>query len=329
MVAIMAETSLDESESKPTDDIPLPEFLRMVAAVTILVSSLLAVEIVYRWFVAPANSLLPIQLAEAAIWSSLSNLIWPGSTELVMHSSGVMTQVNLNHPNFYSGEIWLYVSDECAGVHEIVFLSSMILLTPGVSLRRKGKHIAIASTIILSLNMLRLLLLFPLAVRGCASSPGQWGCDAPLWIFHEFILRHGFLIALVVGWTIWFQMIGGRSRVAGFWRRLPTFSGLSLAFQPFGVIIPPRGHRPNWRSPMIVMGLIMAAWMVSITSSDAHATSEASAEACEGDRTTRCSNLIDTWEDKSGRVLRGSLIAIGMVIAPLLSIEARWSEEEE
>ncbi len=325
----MAESSVGHDSMTEDDDIPLPEFLRMVAAVVLLVATLIFVEIIYRWLVKPANTLLPLQLLEAWIWTSLSNLFWPGSAELVQHSSGVLTQVDLIHPTFYDGHIPLYVSDECAGVHEIVFLGAMILLTPGLRLRDKMRHVGIAAAIILTLNMCRLLVLHPLAVRGCADSAGLWGCDAPLWRFHEFILSYGFLIALVVGWTIWFRLSGGQRAVARFWKRLPDFRGISVrSVEPTSLVKTENGSSSR-RLPIVAMGATMAVWMVIIVTSQSYADTQALAAGCGSDYTTRCSNIIDAARDSAGRVWRGALLSFVLMIAPLLRLETRWSDEED
>ena len=50
---------------------------------------------------------------------------------------------HINHPDFYYGEIRLYVSDECAGVHEMLFISVLIMMTTGFStLRIKSALVA-------------------------------------------------------------------------------------------------------------------------------------------------------------------------------------------
>ena len=311
------------------DDIPLPEFMRMVGAVIVLVGMLIFVELGYRWLVKPANTLLPLQLIEAWVWTFLSNIFWPGSAELVYHSSGVPTQVNLIHSSFYGGFIPLYVSDECAGIHEIVFLGAMMLLTPGLSMRDKTRHLLIAAGIILALNMGRLIVLYPLAIQGCVDAPGQWGCDAPLWRFHEFILRNGFLIALVVGWSFWFRVSGGQKAVAGFWKRLPAFRGISMTTLSGGDLMNGASGRTTWRIPTMVMGAALVVWMFSIFSSQSFAEVQALGDGCGDDYTTRCTNLIKKAQDSAGRVIRGVLIGFVMMVAPLIRLCVEWADEEE
>ena len=50
---------------KGADDIPVPELMRMLGSVFILIVVLLFGEILFRWLIEPANTLLPLQLLEA------------------------------------------------------------------------------------------------------------------------------------------------------------------------------------------------------------------------------------------------------------------------
>ena len=51
----------------------------------------------------------------------------------------------------------LRVSDECAGVHEMIFISVLIMMTTGVPQRLRIKSAAIACGIVYVLNIVRLL----------------------------------------------------------------------------------------------------------------------------------------------------------------------------
>ena len=80
---------------KGANDIPVPELMRMLGSVFILIVVLLFGEILFRWLIEPANTLLPLQLLEAWLWSTISNIIWPGSTELVAHQTGPVSYTHL------------------------------------------------------------------------------------------------------------------------------------------------------------------------------------------------------------------------------------------
>ncbi len=62
--------------------------------------------------------LVPLQVALAWLWTGISNLLWPGSAELVFHGpSQSWTGVNLIGSGFDYGEEPLYTDAECAGIH--------------------------------------------------------------------------------------------------------------------------------------------------------------------------------------------------------------------
>ena len=310
-----------EAVGRPSEDIPLPELLRMIGAVLGLVIILLLGEILFRWFIEPANTLLPLQLLEAWLWSSISELIWHGSTDLVAHSTGPLTQVNLIHPDFVDGYIPLYVSDECAGIHEFLFLSMMVMLTPAFDFRTKMRHLSYAAIILFLLNMVRLIVLYPLAVNGCEGTAGMVvGCDAGLYKFHDFVLRYGSLIVLVVGWTFWFNLTGARSEVRRFWKRIPSLQGIRADVQLENL----REDAPRVAalSGFVFLGL-WGSWIM-LTGGDASA-----ADACEGIISATCDRVTTEHHDAIGRGLRLLLISVGMGALTLTRPRFAWAEEEE
>ena len=83
--------------------------------------ALLFVEAIYWFITQPSNTLVPIQITEAWIWSGLTNIIYGEGTATLTTNNGWMTQVNLSNENFPGilDTVALYVSDECAGIHEM------------------------------------------------------------------------------------------------------------------------------------------------------------------------------------------------------------------
>ena len=307
--------------SRPSDDIPLSEFLRMIGAVIGLILILLLGEIIFRWFIEPANTLLPLQLVEAWLWSAISNLIWQGSTEVVAHSTGPMTQVNLFHTDFVDGYIPLYVSDECAGLHEFLFLSMMVLLTPAFDLRTKFRHLSYAAVILFLLNMVRLIVLYPLAVNGCQGTGGSVvGCDAILFQFHDFVLRYGSLIVLVIGWTIWFNLTGARSEVRQFWKRLSSLQGIHADMQLETL-------REDAPRVAVLSGLVFigfwGSWIM-VTGGDASAV-----EACEGIISATCVRVVTEHQDAVGRGLRLFLLSASLTMFVISRPRFSWAKGEE
>jgi hypothetical protein len=117
----------------------------------------------------------------------------------------------------------------------MLFIGLLIWLTPYIPSRLKLISFYWMCLIIFILNLVRLLLLYPIAANGCADYPGIIGCADPMWEFHYFILSWGFLIVLVGGWLIWFMAINGAERISKGRSKLP----------------PPRWiPRLQWRNPL-------------------------------------------------------------------------------
>jgi len=57
--------------------------------------ALLFIEAVYWFITQPSNTLVPIQISEAWIWSELTNIIYGEVTATLTTNKGWMTQVNL------------------------------------------------------------------------------------------------------------------------------------------------------------------------------------------------------------------------------------------
>ena len=314
---------MGESSGKVSDDIPFPEFIRMLGAVFVLVAVLLFGEVLFRWFIEPANTLLPIQLIEAWLWSNISNLIWPGSAELVAHQTGPMTQVNLLHPTFYGGVVPLYVSDECTGLHELFFLGMMMLLTPSFDLKTKFKHLGIASLIIFLLNLVRLVVLYPLAISGCdGMNAGIFGCESPLFEFHDFVLRYGSLIVLVIGWTIWFNITDARKGVSEFWNRLSHLRGISFHSSLEGL-----NSNPTRVASIYSSLVLVAISIISYLSTIMKDTS--SVDACADTISATCNRITTEYEDAIGINLRLFLIGLTILMFAWMQPRLNWLDEEE
>ena len=310
-----------ESLGKSSDDIPISELMRMLGSVFVLVVVLLFGEVLFRWMIEPANTLLPLQIVEAWLWSTISNIIWPGSAELVAHQTGPMTQVNLLHPTFYSGVVPLYVSDECTGLHELFFLGMMMLLTPSFDLKTKMKHLGIASAVIFFLNMIRLIVLYPLAVSGCGGlNGGDFGCEEPLFIFHNFVLEYGSLIVLVIGWTIWFNLTNARAGVSRFWDKVPQFGGIRFDSSLKG--LDTDTSRVAWLSVSSI--LCISGFWIYISVGDS-----SSVDSCADIISAACTRIITEYEDAKGRGLRLFLIGASILLLSWIRPQLNWNEEEE
>jgi exosortase/archaeosortase family protein len=189
------------------EDISWGEFGKLAQAYLRIPLALLLVEVFYWFITQPANTLGLIQESEAWIWYQLTELIYgPGAATLSEHN-GWTTLVTLRHPDFWADQIRLYVSDECAGVHEMLFITVLIMMTSGVPQRLRIKSAVVACGIIYVLNIVRLLLLYPLAVSGCVENPNLMYCEAPMHEFHIFVYKWGFMIILILMWLAWFKWV--------------------------------------------------------------------------------------------------------------------------
>ena len=78
------------------DDLSWSEVGEMAYGYLRIPMALILVQVVYWWATEPDASLEPLQVLLAWLWTGCSNLIWPGSAELVFHGpSQSWTGVNL------------------------------------------------------------------------------------------------------------------------------------------------------------------------------------------------------------------------------------------
>ena len=176
--------------------------------------ALVLVEAFYWFLTMPSDTLAVIQVTEAWIWNELTNLIYGEGSAVISHHNGWLTRIDLLHPNFPGpyDSVGLYVSDECAGVHEMIFLSTLVMMTDGVPQRDKLKAVGVMCAIVYVLNVLRLVVFYPIAVDACMETPNVQACLTPMWQWHEAVYTWGFLAVLVVMWLVWFLRFGGPAR---------------------------------------------------------------------------------------------------------------------
>mgnify|MGYP001422553138 FL=1 len=176
--------------------------------------ALLAVEALYWFITQPSDTLAFIQVTEAYIWNEVTQLMFGESASTLSSHSGWMTRIDFYHESFPGqfNSVGLYVSDECAGIHEMIFISTLILMTDGVSQRQRFKAVGVMCALVYVLNIVRLVAFYPIAVDGCLANPDQAGCLNNMWEYHNFVYKWGFLIVLLLMWLVWFRYIGAGSR---------------------------------------------------------------------------------------------------------------------
>ena len=287
---------------------------------------LVFVELFYRFITWPRDTLAWVQVVEAHIWHWTNILIFGDASSSLGSYNGWKTKVTLYNPNFPaidSNEIVLYVSDECAGIHEILFLATLVYLTPGITRKMKIRAIGWMSAAVFALNLIRLIMLYPIAVWGCTDTSQVANCHIPMWDFHHFVQEWGYLIILVTLWTLWFFAIDGPSKISTKQTQLSTYS---LGF---------REKINNYNLSMILVSVILC--LVAINSviydEDTQIAKE-QVEFCNSlttdERLSSCNTAENKWEQTKGKAT--SLITISMLLGGYNSLEAKQvikNQEEE
>lgn len=274
--------------------------------------ALLFVEALYWFITQPSNTLVPIQISEAWIWSELTNIIYGEGTATLTTNNGWMTQVNLQNESFPGmlDTVALYVSDECAGVHEMLFISTLIIMTDGVSQKMKLRSIGVICSIVYVLNIARLILFYPIAVDSCSADPNNPACLNPVWQYHEAIYNWGFLLVLVIIWLIWFWLIRGPEKGAKSTKGTDSYQ-ISL--------------RKSWqRIHFVILGFVMLMLIssaYSITTNTEAMQAKETLEFCSYSNiaTNQCMAAQNTWDNAISTAW--SLAGIGLLIAAAVAVQ--------
>jgi exosortase/archaeosortase family protein len=305
-------------------DVSWSEIAAKVKIIGTVVALLIGAELFYRWMTQPEDSFSLYQEFITWIWYNLHSLIFGADSISMTTKNGLDTVVILSHPSISGSEMSpLWVSDECVGIHEIAFVSFMIIMTPGITRNNKLRGIVSISLVLSILNIVRLLVLYPLAVNGCKDSPGDFGCWAPVWEFHEFMLKSGFMLVILIGWTAWYLIVGGPAKT----RDIRDIS--SLITLP--TEIKQRQPLPQWSIAVLLMAAVIASSAVYTLSFDSEAEKERlEAEGCEGIVSAICGEEIREWDNISGKAWR-TLLVSGVVSAIAIT-KVEWNskvDEEE
>ena len=282
--------------------------------------ALLLVEAFYWFITQPTNTLGLIQESEAWIWYHLTELIYgPGSATLSEYN-GWTTLVTLKHPDFWADQIRLYVSDECAGVHEMIFISVLIMMTTGVPQRLRIKSALVACGVVYVLNIIRLVVLYPLAISGCVENPNMLGCEQPMHDFHAFVYQWGFLIVLVIMWLIWFKWVNAGDLI----RKENEAGKDKWTFV----------YRKKWsnlnKSVIVIAFLLIIGAFTNVLLDDAAMAAKETVDLCEfySSVTGDCGEARDAWSQEIQS--SWSLATLGFlgIATTLITIENPNDEEE-
>jgi len=309
---------------RPEDDVSWSEIGDRLKIIGIVVGLLVVAELFYRWLTYPNDSFTIYQEALTWAWYHTHSLIFGAESVSYVITDGPATILQFTHASFIGSSMDpLEVTDECAGIHEIAFVSFMIWMTPGVSKRLKLRGIFVMAGVLSLLNLVRLVVLYPLAVSGCVENPGEYGCWAPMWEFHQFMLEIGFLLVIVLGWTGWYLAVGGPAKTK-------QMGDLNLRFS-LPTHISQRQPLPQLSVVVLLLAGILATSSVYTLGFDDEAEQQRiEAEGCEDIISAYCSEETKQWDTISGKAWRYLLVS--GIATSFAALKLHWrneSEEEE
>ena len=312
-------------DSKPlveeVEDISWGEFGTLAKGYLRIPLALILVEIFYWFITQPTNTLGFIQESEAWIWYQLTELIYGPGAATLSEYNGWNTLVTLRHPDFWGDQIRLYVSDECAGVHEMIFITVLIMMTTGVPQRLRIKSAVVACGIVYVLNIIRLLVLYPMAVSGCAENPNMLYCEQPMHDFHAFVYQWGFRIVLVLMWLAWFKWVNAGDLI----RKEQASSRVKWKFI----------YRKEWanlhKAALVISLLLVISAFTNVFLDDAAMAAKETVDMCEfySSVTGDCGDARDAWTQEIQT--SWSLATLGLLglACTIIAIDKPIEDEEE
>ena len=308
------------ASSKASDDMSWGEVAQLGLRYGKIPLALLAVEALYWFITQPSDTLALIQVTEAYIWNEVTQLMFGEGASTLSTHNGWMTRIDFHHEAFPGAlnSVGLYVSDECAGVHEMIFLSTLVLMTDGVTQREKFKAVAVMCGIVYVLNIVRLVAFYPIAVEGCLANPNQAECLNDMWNFHTFVYQWGFLIVLLLMWLAWFKFIGGANR---------TMKASQEEKEQWRIVLRKRWEQKHFAFIGVMVAFFGIAWFwVNGNSTAMDAKSVIDFCAFSDLTTPNCYDAQNTWDN----AIQGawSFAVLGLVIGTLGFYEIERKDSE-
>ena len=200
----------------------------------------------------------------------------------------------------------------------MIFLSTLVMMTDGVPQRQKMRTIIVMCGLVYILNILRLVVFYPIAVNDCVDLPGQQACLNSMWTYHQQVYEWGFLVVLVLMWLVWFIRIGGPERTRDASKNDPS---------PWRFERRRRWGQQHW----IVLGL--AALMFVLAMNNIYSNEEALAaretmELCEFASllSSECSQAQQRWDDAIGYAWSLSALGLALMVGTSVTV-ARPNED--
>ena len=318
--------STNSKSSSAKEDLEWSEVAQLGLRYARIPLALLCVEAFYWFLTQPSDTLAPLQVTEAWLWNEITNLLYSDgeyvASSLSAHN-GWMTRIDFVHADFPGPfqSVGLYVSDECAGVHEMIFLSTLVAMTEGVSQRIKIRSILVMCSVVYVLNIMRLVMFFPIAVNDCTLNPNQPECLSGMWNFHTAVYEWGFLVVLVAMWLAWFWKVGGPARTLD--ASVSNVAGDEKWRLKF---------RSKWESKHYyflagaVLLLLFAAQ--NVISNEEAMNAKETLDFCNFSElvSSDCGQAQNRWDDAIGYAW--SLSALGLVVVGVTSVVIQRPDEE-
>lgn len=306
---------------RPEDDVSWSEIGGRLKIIGIVVGLLVVAELFYRWLTYPNDSFAIYQEILTWAWYHTHSLIFGAESVSYVATDGPATILQFTHTSFVGSSMDpLEVTDECVGMHEIAFVSFMIWMTPGVSRRLKLRGIFVMTGVLSLLNLVRLVVLYPLAVNGCVENPGEYGCWAPMWEFHQFMLEIGFLLVIVLGWTGWYLGVGGPAKTKQMGDlnlrfALPTNISQRQELPPLSIVV------------LLLAGMLATSSVYTLGFDDESEQQRLEADGCEEIISAYCAEETKQWDEISGKAWRYLLIS--GIAASFATMKLNWGNESE
>ena len=203
----------------------------------------------------------------------------------------------------------------------MIFISVLIMMTTGVPQRLRIKSALVACGIVYILNIVRLLVLYPLAISGCAENPDMLGCEQPMHDFHAFVYQWGFLIVLVIMWLVWFKWVNAGNLI-----RKENEAGKDK----WKFI-----YRKNWttlnKSIIVIAILLIIGSFTNVLLDDAAMAAKETVDMCEfySSVTGECGEARDAWSQEIQS--SWSLATLGFlgIATNVIAIENPNKDDEE
>jgi hypothetical protein len=171
--------------------------------------------------------------------------------------------------------------------------------------------------IVYVLNLLRLVVFYPIALEDCAALPNDAACLTGMWEWHTMVYKWGFMVVLVGMWVAWFWLVGGPARTLDASYGTPGEWRLTIRRAPNQLQI----------ALLVLAALLIASAAYNVTSNTEAMDAKATLDTCYSLDliSSECGQAQNRWDDAIGYAW--SLSALGILCAGVGAIEVQRPDE--